>query len=153
MCICIVFFFKQKTAYEMRISDWSSDVCSSDLPLILDTADPRFGEQLETAKPGWTGSNLVKALGQAFDAPVAIDTDVNAAALAEHRLGAGQGYEPIAYLTIGTGIGAGLSGPSGTLRGALHPEVGHIILKRQPEDRAPSSCPFHRAQERLERKK
>src|SRR3546814_9258785 len=41
MCVCIVgvlsfcfFFFKQKTAYEMRISDWSSDVCSSDLNLI-----------------------------------------------------------------------------------------------------------------------
>src|SRR3546814_1322011 len=31
---CVVFFFKQKTAYEMRISDWSSDVCSSDLPNI-----------------------------------------------------------------------------------------------------------------------
>src|SRR3546814_7845822 len=30
-CICFFFFFKQKTAYEMRISDWSSDVCSSDL--------------------------------------------------------------------------------------------------------------------------
>src|SRR3546814_12237808 len=30
-CICVFFFFKQKTAYEMRISDWSSDVCSSDL--------------------------------------------------------------------------------------------------------------------------
>src|SRR3546814_6295609 len=30
----VVFFFKQKTAYEMRISDWSSDVCSSDLPLL-----------------------------------------------------------------------------------------------------------------------
>src|SRR3546814_4319311 len=29
--VCVVFFFKQKTAYEMRISDWSSDVCSSDL--------------------------------------------------------------------------------------------------------------------------
>src|SRR3546814_2686524 len=29
--VCLVFFFKQKTAYEMRISDWSSDVCSSDL--------------------------------------------------------------------------------------------------------------------------
>src|SRR3546814_8098028 len=29
--LCLVFFFKQKTAYEMRISDWSSDVCSSDL--------------------------------------------------------------------------------------------------------------------------
>src|SRR3546814_6557808 len=31
--VCFVFFFKQKTAYEMRISDWSSDVCSSDLSL------------------------------------------------------------------------------------------------------------------------
>src|SRR3546814_9835130 len=31
---CIFFFFKQKTAYEMRISDWSSDVCSSDLIAI-----------------------------------------------------------------------------------------------------------------------
>src|SRR3546814_14095954 len=31
MCFCVFFFFKQKTAYEMRISDWSSDVCSSDL--------------------------------------------------------------------------------------------------------------------------
>src|SRR3546814_4389556 len=32
ICIAFVFFFKQKTAYEMRIGDWSSDVCSSDLP-------------------------------------------------------------------------------------------------------------------------
>src|SRR3546814_8888649 len=32
MCCCCCFCFKQKTAYEMRISDWSSDVCSSDLP-------------------------------------------------------------------------------------------------------------------------
>src|SRR3546814_2323769 len=35
MCLVILFFFKQKTAYEMRISDWSSDVCSSDLRLAL----------------------------------------------------------------------------------------------------------------------
>src|SRR3546814_7640942 len=32
--VCFLFFFKQKTAYEMRISDWSSDVCSSDLPQL-----------------------------------------------------------------------------------------------------------------------
>src|SRR3546814_850660 len=36
---CIVFFFKQKTAYEMRISDWSSDVCSSDLLFIRRTVE------------------------------------------------------------------------------------------------------------------
>src|SRR3546814_10768497 len=39
--MCIFFFFKQKTAYEMRISDWSSDVCSSDL---TDTALQRGGK-------------------------------------------------------------------------------------------------------------
>src|SRR3546814_10439645 len=36
------FFFKQKTAYEMRISDWSSDVCSSDLLLLLELDDQRL---------------------------------------------------------------------------------------------------------------
>src|SRR3546814_8131600 len=35
---CLFFFFKQKTAYEMRISDWSSDVCSSDLGVVLHRA-------------------------------------------------------------------------------------------------------------------
>src|SRR3546814_3451847 len=39
MCLLVFFFFKQKTAYEMRISDWSSDVCSSDL-LKLSTSLP-----------------------------------------------------------------------------------------------------------------
>src|SRR3546814_8516474 len=36
VCACCVFFFKQKTAYEMRISDWSSDVCSSDLRQVVE---------------------------------------------------------------------------------------------------------------------
>src|SRR3546814_11595084 len=38
----LFFFFKQKTAYEMRISDWSSDVCSSDLPVAGNTARPQY---------------------------------------------------------------------------------------------------------------
>src|SRR3546814_16670961 len=37
--LCFFFFFKQKTAYEMRISDWSSDVCSSDLAVARDVDD------------------------------------------------------------------------------------------------------------------
>src|SRR3546814_6920657 len=43
--MCFFFFFKQKTAYEMRISDWSSDVCSSDLHAAAEFADetPRLG--------------------------------------------------------------------------------------------------------------
>src|SRR3546814_3051777 len=38
--VLVVFFFKQKTAYEMRISDWSSDVCSSDLIVLVDAGHP-----------------------------------------------------------------------------------------------------------------
>src|SRR3546814_11661063 len=65
VCMCCVFFFKQKTAYEMRISDWSSDVCSSDLEarlerelaavlgsasarLLLDAARRQAGPDLDT---------------------------------------------------------------------------------------------------------
>src|SRR3546814_3334154 len=46
MRVAVFFFFKQKTAYEMRISDWSSDVCSSDLPRSPRNRvdDPRRGE-------------------------------------------------------------------------------------------------------------
>src|SRR3546814_1944543 len=51
VCICwrfvICFFFKQKTAYELRISDWSSDVCSSDLALLVGEATPvKIGKRL-----------------------------------------------------------------------------------------------------------
>src|SRR3546814_3441614 len=43
-CVLFFFFFKQKTAYEMRISDWSSDVCSSDLTSLLNSLEGRRGE-------------------------------------------------------------------------------------------------------------
>src|SRR3546814_3347173 len=47
-CACVVFFFKQKTAYERRISDWSSDVCSSDLLVVVSsgTLDPHAVEEV-----------------------------------------------------------------------------------------------------------
>src|SRR3546814_9559198 len=44
ICMLYIFFFKQKTAYEMRISDWSSDVCSSDLPSFKDEARKLLAE-------------------------------------------------------------------------------------------------------------
>src|SRR3546814_11912086 len=49
-CVVLFFFFKQKTAYEMRISDWSSDVCSSDLPVgdVAEAGDDRE-DQIEGA--------------------------------------------------------------------------------------------------------
>src|SRR3546814_2495488 len=64
-CVFLFFFFKQKTAYEMRISDWSSDVCSSDLAERNDMVE-YFGEQLAGfafSHNGWVqsyGSRCVK---------------------------------------------------------------------------------------------
>src|SRR3546814_8558147 len=46
------FFFKQKTAYEMRISDWSSDVCSSDLPALLALQPAPFGDVADVLLEG-----------------------------------------------------------------------------------------------------
>src|SRR3546814_9393380 len=50
MFYCVFFFFKQKTAYEMRISDWSSDVCSSDL--ITAPLSPVFAQTVDGADAG-----------------------------------------------------------------------------------------------------
>lgn len=108
-------------------------------PLLLAGEDA--GLMLATSKPGWEGSNLRRVLGERLGCEVKVDSDVNAAALAELAL------EPagtsLAYVTIGTGIGAGLATPAGTLRGALHPEMGHLRLVREPGDDHPGSCPFH----------
>lgn len=112
-------------------------------PLIVDPVSDRRGEMLATPKPGWSGYNLAQALGQALDAPFDVDTDVNAAALAEATLGAGQGVRTVAYVTVGTGIGGGLYVDGSTLKGALHPEIGHLFVHRAEGDSQASACPFH----------
>jgi fructokinase len=96
-----------------------------------------------TSKSGWIDSNLRARLQEQLGVPVAVDTDVNAAAIAEQRLGAGASLPSVAYVTVGTGIGAGLAIGGQSLKGALHPEAGHIRLVRRPDDQAPSTCPFH----------
>src|SRR3546814_8746658 len=57
MCVCIYvfFFFKQKTAYEMRISDWSSDVCSSDLAVEAADEELALGHQQHALPIGLHG--------------------------------------------------------------------------------------------------
>jgi fructokinase len=112
-------------------------------PLIIDPASPDYGRMLATSKPGWARSNLRAELERRLDIPVVVDTDVNAAAIAEQRLGAGAGLRNVAYVTVGTGIGAGLAINGKSLKGALHPEAGHLLLNRLAGDETPSVCPFH----------
>ncbi|HEY2068406.1 MAG TPA: ROK family protein [Rhizomicrobium sp.] len=109
----------------------------------VNPASPDYGRILKTPKPGWSGFDLRGALLKRYGVPVAVDSDVNAAALAERRLGAGQGHGSVAYVTIGTGIGGGLATPQGVLHGALHPEIGHIRLARRARDDFRGACPFH----------
>lgn len=78
-------------------------------PLDLDPASPTWGYVTTTPKPGWRYTSVGQALRERLDLPVAMDTDVGAAALAEHRWGAGAGAESLCYLTVGTGIGAALA--------------------------------------------
>ena len=75
-------------------------------PLELNERSPGFGRIISTPKPGWNGVSLA-ALGERLGVPVGIDTDVNAAALAEGRWGAARGLASYAYVTVGTGVGVG----------------------------------------------
>jgi fructokinase len=113
-------------------------------PIQLDRRARDWGRMLATPKPGWANANLITALQPVADCGIELDTDVNAAALAEAELGAGQGCSSVAYVTVGTGIGAGVAINNQTLRGRMHPEMGHIHVRRDPRDASfPGVCPFH----------
>ena len=76
-------------------------------PLDLNPVSPHFGFITTTPKAGWRDVDLAGPIRRALKLPVAFDTDVNAAALGEHRWGAAQGIATFVYVTVGTGIGGG----------------------------------------------
>ena len=111
-------------------------------PLDVDVRSATFGSIVSTPKPGWTATNLLAAL--AVDAvPTELDTDVNAAALAEHRWGGARGLDHYVYVTVGTGIGVGTVVHGRPVRGIGHSEAGHLRVGRMPGDPWPGACPFH----------
>ena len=115
-------------------------------PLELDKRSRLWGHIGQTPKPDWSGVDIAGPLQRAFGCPVAIDTDVNGAALAEYHWGAGQGQRSMLYFTIGTGVGGGAVVDGQILHGLSHPEMGHIFLPRHPGDMEFAGiCPFHGA--------
>lgn len=112
-------------------------------PVELDRRSPKWGFITNTPKPGWADCDIAGWMGQRLGVPVGFDTDVNAAALAEHAA-AGGGTGGIAYLTIGTGIGGGLVVDGKPVHGIAHPEMGHIYPRRHPLDTDFAGiCPAH----------
>ncbi len=113
-------------------------------PIDLNPKSATYGYITSTPKPGWGHTDFVGALKTEIDVPIAFDTDVNAAALGEHRWGAAQGLDTIVYLTIGTGIGGGVLLNGKLVHGATHPEVGHIRIPHDTQaDPFVGSCPYH----------
>jgi fructokinase len=125
-------------------------------PVDLDPRSPKFGFITSTPKPGWSNVDICGVLRRALasgaglwpvgrlDVPIAFDTDVNAAALAEGRWGAARGLDDILYITVGTGIGGGALVDGAPLHGLIHPEMGHILIpQNREEDPFQGACPFH----------
>jgi fructokinase len=114
-------------------------------PVRIDRAASDWGTLLATPKRGWAGASFVHPLAERFGLPIGLDTDVNAAVLAEHQLGALQGFSSGAYITVGTGIGGGLIADGTTIHGVMHPEIGHIRVLRllEGDHGFAGCCPYH----------
>lgn len=113
-------------------------------PLERNRDAAKWGHILATPKPGWSDCDLAGTIARALEVPVAFDTDVNAAALAEARLGAARDAKVSVYVTIGTGIGGGVIADGQIVGGTGHPELGHMRPRRAADDQDfPGHCPFH----------
>jgi fructokinase len=113
-------------------------------PIDVDFGSPTWGYVTTTPKPGWQHTSVAGFVRDQLQLPVAFDTDVNAAAIGEHRWGAGRDVESLCYLTVGTGVGAGLVIGGRPLHGLVHPEVGHLRIPHDRErDPFPGNCPAH----------
>ena len=114
-------------------------------PVDLKKDSSTYGWITKTPKPGWSDKPLLPPMQEALGVPALIDTDVNAAALAEWQLGAAKGLNSCLYVTVGTGIGAGLVIEGKLVHGLVHPELGHMLLRREETDPAPDGfCPYHK---------
>ena len=94
----------------------------------------RYGSILQTPKLAWRGYGLRAAFADALGIPVAYDTDVNVACLGEAVFGCCKGLKDAVYVTIGTGVGAGVMCAGRLLHGMLHPEAGHMLVRTRPTD-------------------
>lgn len=131
----VVSFFNEKKIEAIGIGSFG--------PIDLTKTSDTYGYITSTPKPYWNNFNLVGEVKKHFSVPIGFDTDVNGAALGESKWGAAKGLDSCLYITVGTGIGLGAVVEGKLLHGLLHPEMGHILIRRHPEDSFEGSCPYH----------
>ena len=114
-------------------------------PIDINPDSKDYGKILGTPKEGWKDFNIVKNLEEDFPVPIFVTTDVNASAYGEYKVGRGEGKTSLAYYTVGTGIGGGLVQNDNFLGGCGHPEMGHMIINKDPRDTYEGGCACHGA--------
>lgn len=113
-------------------------------PVDLDTSSPTYGHITTTPKLAWANYPIVSQFRENLGIPVGFDTDVNAAALGEATWGCTKSLKNSIYITVGTGVGVGVIAQGKPYHGMHHPEGGHILISRHPDDpMTGSSCPYH----------
>ncbi len=113
-------------------------------PVDLQKDSPTYGYITATPKKHWSNTDVAGYFEKALNIPVAFDTDVNGAAVGEHLYGAAQGIDDFVYVTIGTGVGAGVVANGKLVNGAVHTEMGHMFISRERESGPfENICPFH----------
>lgn len=116
-------------------------------PIEIRPSAARYGYITETPKVGWSNIDFLGFLKQNFEFPIYWTTDVNGSAYGEYWFAqhTGHSVDSLVYFTIGTGVGAGMVSAGRFLGSQGHPEVGHVRLKRHPDDLAfDGICPYHR---------
>lgn len=131
----VIEFFKQYPIKAIGVGSFG--------PIDVIKESPTYGFITSTPKPGWRDFPFVNKLQEAFSVPVGFNTDVNVAALGEAKFGAAKGLDSCLYITVGTGIGAGAIVQGKLLQGLSHPEMGHILVRRHPNDEYQGKCPYH----------
>ena len=111
-------------------------------PVDLNPRSPTYGSLLNTPKLAWKGFNFMEAFKE-LNTPIGIDTDVNASCMGETTFGSSKGLSNVIYVTIGTGIGVGVLSEGKLVHGMMHPEGGHILLKKSEDDPGECICPYH----------
>lgn len=114
-------------------------------PTAVNPASPQYGHILETPKTAWRYFDLLGSIKGELGVPCGYDTDVNVACLGEVEFGCARGLTDVVYLTIGTGVGAGVLSGGKLVHGMMHPEAGHILVTRDPRDTIGehNGCPYH----------
>lgn len=131
----VIAFFKKYTLKAIGLGCFG--------PIDLKKTSPTYGYITNTPKLDWQMYNIVGVLEQELSVPVIFTTDVNAACYGEYILGSAKELESCVYFTVGTGIGAGAINKGSFVEGISHPEMGHMIVSKHPDDHFAGNCPFH----------